>query len=302
MVTIKDKGSGLFAENTALCDGSTTESVANTYCFIPIVSLRLGSSDYDYELGDTPQFQIQAINERGYSPSSDANTLGASIQTEPIQMQSVLRNSATTENQIILDWSELNSPDNGDSEIIAYNLQWYKASLLSWVDLYGVLPSQIDTQFVLTSEVVPGESYSFKIRAANIHGFGDFSSVVSIKAAGIPSKVETVVTSIDPATGGVKIDWETPHDGQQSITDYMITIANQSGSLMIEDWNNCGGNDVSSTYCIMPMDTLTDDPYDLLFGDTVIAQVTAYNLYGPGPSSDLNTVGAMVRRVPDQMS
>ena len=98
MVTIKDKGSGLFAENTALCDGSTTESVANTYCFIPIVSLRLGSSDYDYELGDTPQFQIQAINERGYSPSSDANTLGASIQTEPIQMQSVLRNSATTEN------------------------------------------------------------------------------------------------------------------------------------------------------------------------------------------------------------
>ena len=155
---------------------------------------------------------------------------------------------------------------------------------------------------MLTSEVVPGESYSFKIRAANIHGFGDFSSVVSIKAAGIPSKVETVVTSIDPATGGVKIDWETPHDGQQSITDYMITIANQSGSLMIEDWNNCGGNDVSSTYCIMPMDTLTDDPYDLLFGDTVIAQVTAYNLYGPGPSSDLNTVGAMVRRVPDQMS
>lgn len=53
-VTIKDKGTGIYVEDTSLCDGSDTGTLANTHCLIPIISLRLGHSDYDYELGDTP--------------------------------------------------------------------------------------------------------------------------------------------------------------------------------------------------------------------------------------------------------
>ena len=52
----------------------------------------------------------------------------------------VQRNAATTEITIIIDWNALSSPNNGDSEIIAYNLQWYKTALSDWVDLYGILP------------------------------------------------------------------------------------------------------------------------------------------------------------------
>ena len=103
--------------------------------------------------------------------------------------------------------------------MIAYNLQWDKGtSGISWYDLYGVVPTATLLSFTLTSEIYPGETYEFKIRAANIHGWGAFSTALKIKAAGIPSQVSTPVTSIDAATGHVKIQWTAPHDGSQLIT------------------------------------------------------------------------------------
>jgi len=65
---------------------------------------------------------VSAFNVRGFSQESDSNTIGAAIETEPIKMQSVRRNSATTEYKIVIDWTALVSPDNGNSIIIAYNL------------------------------------------------------------------------------------------------------------------------------------------------------------------------------------
>lgn len=146
VITILDKGSGTFAEDKTLCDGTNAETISNTVCNIPIKSLRLDPySDYDYILGDIPQFKVSAYNVRGISQASDANTVGAAIQTEPSRMGTVVRNSATTENEIIIDWSALESPYNGDAEVIAYNLQWYREETEAWADLYGVLPQQVDT-------------------------------------------------------------------------------------------------------------------------------------------------------------
>ena len=48
------------------------------------------------------------------------------------------------------------------------------------------MPSQVDTEFVVTSGIFKGETYLLKVRAANVHGFGEFSDVVYVKAAGIP--------------------------------------------------------------------------------------------------------------------
>ena len=64
----------------------------------------------------------------------------------------------------------------------------------------------------------------FRLRAANIHGFGQFSDTTTIKAAGIADQIQPVVTTINEATGGVKIDWIAPHDGSESITEYLIEV------------------------------------------------------------------------------
>jgi hypothetical protein len=61
-----------------------------------------------------------------------------------------------------------------------------------------------------------------KVRATNVHGWGDFSDSVSIKAAQIPDKMTVVTTSIDAATGGLRIDLTEPHDGYQDITEYLV--------------------------------------------------------------------------------
>jgi hypothetical protein len=44
-----------------------------------------------------------------------------------------------------------------------------------WYDLYGVVPTATLLSFTLTSDIVPGQSYQFRIRAENIHGWGSFS-------------------------------------------------------------------------------------------------------------------------------
>lgn len=67
------------------------------------------------------------------------------------------------------------------------------------------MPTATLLSFTLTSEIHPGETYEFKIRAANIHGWGTFGTVLKIKAAGIPSQVSVPVTSIDATTGHIKI-------------------------------------------------------------------------------------------------
>ena len=39
-----------------------------------------------------------------------------------------------------------------------------------------------------------------------------------------------VTTSIDVPTGGVLISWTIPHDGYQSITNYLIEIQTSTGA------------------------------------------------------------------------
>ena len=215
----------------------------------------------------------------------------------------VRRNAATTDNEIIIDWDALVSPDNGDSAILAYNLQWDQGSAgAEWYDLYGVVPSEIDTTFLLTSEITAGSSYLFRVRAQNIHGWGAFSGEVSIKAAGIADQVDTVTTSIDPATGGVLIEWTAPHDGSQDITEYLVEIGNADSTTWNEEAVNCSGDEPSLTSCIVPMDVFVAGPFDLAFDQLVVVRVTAINFYGSSTPSVINTVGAQIRQKPDQMA
>jgi hypothetical protein len=110
-----------------------------------------------------------------------------------------------------------------------------------------------------------------------------------------------VTTSIDPATGNVLIQWIAPHDGSQEITGHLVEIGNADSTEMHEDVVNCGGSDPSLTSCSVPMDVLVASPYELAFNQLVEVQVTAVNLFGSSPPSVINTVGARIRRKPDQL-
>jgi hypothetical protein len=50
-----------------------------------------------------------------------------------------------------------------------------------------------------------GNIYNFRVRALNIWGWGSYSDIKTIKASTAPQTVSNIVTSIDPASGGVLI-------------------------------------------------------------------------------------------------
>lgn len=141
-----------------------------------------------------PQFRTRAINARGGGEYSDLNTAGATVQTEPVKMAAPQRNldPQQTLYALVINWVALNSPENGNSEITTYHLQWFHEE--QWKDLYGVGPDATDTEFVVTSEITRGEIYGFRVRAANIHGVGEWSDTTQIKSAGIPYKMNPVTT------------------------------------------------------------------------------------------------------------
>ena len=45
----------------------------------------------------------------------------------------------------------------------------------------------------------------------------------------------------------------------------MIEIADKDEINFFEDEVNCGGGDPTVVQCSIPMETLTSDPYDLIF-------------------------------------
>jgi hypothetical protein len=51
--------------------------------------------------------------------------------------------------------------------------------------------------FVLTSGIVWGTTYDFRIKAGNIYGYGQWSETKAIKAAGVPYQMLPVTTQLN---------------------------------------------------------------------------------------------------------
>lgn len=248
-------------------------------------------------------YKVRAYNDRGWSEYSLENTSGGLMQTKPHLMAPVTRDSATTDIAIIVNWLALSSPENGDSDVIAYNLQWDRGSQgANWYDLYGVLPQETAIQFTLTSDIERSETYLFRIRAANVHGYGLFSVPVLIQAAGIPRQPQVPFTSIDLTTQGLKIQWAVPDNNGAQISFYVVQVQNQAASAFETDLTNCDPQGESTTSCVIPMTRLAQTPFDLQFQQQIVVRVAGVNFYGQGPFSETNQSGETLRQVPSKMN
>ena len=106
--------------------------------------------------------------------------------------------------------------------------------------MIGFSPASLATSSTLTSSIVAGTNYVFRVRAQNIHLWGDWSPSKTIKAAQKPHQMATVTTSVDAATGNLDIVWVAPADGSDTITGYLIEIQDGAGA-----WNTdatCDGS------------------------------------------------------------
>ena len=293
---------GTFIEDKALCDGVAQAAVG--HCLVAMWDLR--GPPFLLTYGTLVQAKVLAANARGWSAPSAANTVGATIQVEPFACAAPTSGANTGPTQLDVHWSSLDLYNAGGSPVLSYDLQYDNATAATtWFDVVGLSPASLLTSVIVSTGVVPGHQYAFRVRARNVFGWGPFSAVTYIQAARAPAAPVAPVTAIDAATGGLVITWQAPNDAGATITAYVIQIADATTTT----WStvaSCDGSApliVAARTCTVPMSTLTAAPFNYVFGSVVLVKVQALNSYGAGDWSPISSnSGSTIASVPTQMA
>lgn len=89
----------------------------------------------------------------------------------------------TNTNTQVIQFTWIEGLSNGGSPVIDYQI-WYDQSIGNIVSLAtGVTTLSYTTNFTLT----PGATYSFYVQARNLVGYSQFSVVLQVLAASVPS-------------------------------------------------------------------------------------------------------------------
>lgn len=117
--------------------------------------------------------KIVATNVRGSSDESTINTTGAKIRRVPSQI-TTLSVASFSDTFITLQWTALSSPDNGNSDILTYQLYYDNNS--GTVDQLYV---QTTDTSVKVNGLTTGLAYKFTVTATNVYGESTPSSEVT---------------------------------------------------------------------------------------------------------------------------
>ena len=294
-IQIKIDDSTNYSNENTYCNGSSETIVNNTQCTIPMTVLR--ASPFNLDLRDSVTAKVAAGSIYGLGDfSTDGN--GATIQTEPIAISTIERNNAsTTESQLAITWTALSPPDDGDSSVLLYEVQ-YRFSVESYVDGTNTY-NTTSASFVTTATISANTSYTIRVRAYNIHGFGSYSSDFETISSGLPSQMSTPTVeyvAITSITGGISITWLEPNANSGTLDQYEITIADINGTYRIP--STCDGSNstvFSDRTCNVTTSELKGSTYELVFRSTISVVIRAHNENGWGPSSTANTTRTVLQ-------
>lgn len=142
--------------------------------------------------------------------------------------------------------------------------------------------------------------YRFRVAAKNKYGWGDYSDVLGVVAAVVPGP-PTGVTSTHNGLYST-ITWELPVENGSAVLSYQIMLQGAHG---LEESTTCDGDVLGVVReCNVAYAELRSSTFELVLGDTVIAQVRARNEIGFGEYSSLSEAGLtnIVRTEPLQPS
>jgi hypothetical protein len=118
----------------------------------------------------------------------------------------------------------------------------YDTGTSTWDEVVGEAISHPYTSLSFTKTgLTVGTDYKFRVRAENVHGFGDYSDEVVIRADDKPSKMNAVSTVVNGLN--VVITWAyPPTDNGSAVTKYKVLIQESDGVTFTEDTTNCDGS------------------------------------------------------------
>lgn len=299
-ITLRESDGTTFTEDIVNCDGTDATIVSDLYCEVPMTTLL--ASPYDLSAGDLIIAVIEAHNVWGYSTASPENGSGIVVSTTPDQMATPTMDSTSSNTQLVVDWVALTTAESGYNDALSYNLYWDSGSAgTTWTSLVGYSTYYTGTTHTVTTGITEGDDYQFKVRAYNIHGWGDFSTTLTITAATVPDQPSAASTALD-SNGDVVVTWTAPGDNGEAIDYYEIVFSDNVGTYSASA--ECDGTDstvIAALECTISMNTLTST-YSLALDDLIEVKVRAYNVRGWGSYSDPNTSGETARTVPTTMS
>lgn len=164
------------AEDSAYCDGSVAAVVAARECTIPMSQFWLATagSPFGFVQGDQLSLKIRASNSMGYGAYSAVLTGGPIIETVPDSPStSPARDEAgTTTTQIAVEMEEVAalSLAAGGSTITSYNLEWNQGSGTQFHELSGETSDSL-ARLITVGSLTEGQTYTFRYRIKNIHGW-----------------------------------------------------------------------------------------------------------------------------------
>ena len=93
---------------------------------------------------------------------------------------------------------------------------------------------------VFNDGVFAGTTYKVRVRAHNVNGWGDYSTILIIKATGIPGIPLPPTTFIQNLN--VKISWTDPTNNFEAITSYQVLVSLNDYKTMREVPLYCNGS------------------------------------------------------------
>jgi hypothetical protein len=115
---------------------------------------------------------------------------------------------------------------------------------------------------------------------------GDSSSfdspILSVIPSSPPDKMDKITISIIASDVSVKLAWNYPQDNGDSVDEYIIEIRGKDAEFYTS-LATCDGSNpviVSTRFCYIPMNTLRNEPFNLLKGDKIVARGNSRNLKG----------------------
>jgi len=258
----------------------------------------LTTAPFSLTVGTLIQARVTAGNSIDEGSASPLNVAGALAQTVPPAPSASPQLVSQSKTSISVSMPTPGS--TGGSAITSYNLAFNGGGAsTTYVSLIGEAPDSLLQSYTKTG-LTANESYKFKYRVMNKHGWSLYSPEITILAAELPAQVATPTFTIQGLTS-VRIAWAAPDNGGNPIIAYSILIRQNDDSTFSAETSYCDGSSptvVSNRYCDIPFATLRAAPFSLELDDLVIARVSATNSIGPGPYSIDNVSGVTIQTEP----
>ena len=306
-VTLAHSDGTTFTAETQYCDASQELIILQRYCLIP--HSVLVEAPFSLTFDTLIQAKVRAINRNGQSALSDANSenpsLDDKIEDVPDVIMTLAEGTLTNESQIELEWDALTGHvEIGGSDVTSYNLQWDAGQHgLEWTHLVGFESDSLDLSYRATGSIIPSHTYQFRIRAQNKWGWGEWSSIVHVKASTWPEVVAEPTTAIDPDNGNVIVTWAAPDARGSDIISYLIEFQDATDpNTWTEDVIYCNGaapEVIAEASCSIPMSRFTSGilAFNYSLGELILVRVTATNEKGSSDAPSAVSTGSATAKV-----